>query len=83
MCNKGNINPNGVGVWSWQSDRNPSGYTGTPHWKHYSRAENKIIEQAYHDGKGEVGVGDYVIDFNEGHQYKISDHTKTRHIQRE
>jgi len=84
MCNRtGNINQNGKGNWSWQSDKNPSSHTGPDHWKPYTKAQNEIIEQAYEDGKDEVGVGDYVVDFDEGHQYKLSDNTKTRPIKRE
>ena len=70
------------GTWYWQSNKNPGYYDEPDQWKQYTQAEQEIIEDAYQNDKDTVGVGDYILDFDQGIQYKISDNTKTRRIRR-
>jgi len=71
------------GIWFWQANRNPSAHNEPDYWRPYTTAENAILEKAYHEGQRSAGVGDYVVDFDRGIQYKLSDHTKTRPIKRD
>jgi hypothetical protein len=80
MCNR--TDKGQRGTWSWQSNKNPGQHDEPDHWKTYTGNEQAIIEDAYQNDKDSVGVGDYIVDFDQGIQYKISDHTKTRRIRR-
>lgn len=80
MCNR--TDKGTSGTWKWQSNKNPGQHDEPNHWKKYTNAEQQVIEDAYQNDKDSVGVGDYVVDFDQGIQYKISDPTKTRRIRR-
>ena len=71
------------GIWYWKSNKHPASNYEPDTWRPYTTAENAILEKAWNEKQNTAGVGDYVVDFRRGIQYKLSDHTKTRPIKRE
>ena len=68
--------------WFWLSKKDPWSHTEADRWKPYTRAENRVIEQAYQGNKETVGAGDYIVDLTQNIQYKISEESKQRPVKR-
>lgn len=68
--------------WYWLSNKRPWDHTEPDHWKPYTAAESRVIEDAYQKNNKTVGAGDYIVDLTQNIQYKISDESKQRPVKR-
>lgn len=70
-------------IWFFESNENSLDDNPAKEWTRYSDFESEFIEQAFHNGKKNISINDFVIDFETRIQIQKGGRYEQRQVKRD